>query len=172
MSVRLVLLDRDGTINRKPPEGGYVTCPDALELLPGAAAAIRRLNDAGVLVAVVTNQRGIARGRLDEPGLGATHAALRQRLAAAAGAHVDAIHHCPHERGTCACRKPEPGLLAAAAAQFGVRPAATVMIGDAESDVEAGRRFGARTIRLAPEASAGADTAGDLPAAVRMVVGP
>jgi D-glycero-D-manno-heptose 1,7-bisphosphate phosphatase len=169
MSVRLVLLDRDGTINRKPPAGAYVTAPDGLELLPGAAAAIRRLNDAGIAVAVVTNQRGVARGELDEPRLRAIHAALRERLAAA-GAHVDAIYHCPHERGTCGCRKPEPGLLAAAAADFGVPPSATVMIGDAESDVEAGRRFGARTIRLAP--GAGPETAGDLEAAVRLVVGP
>jgi D-glycero-D-manno-heptose 1,7-bisphosphate phosphatase len=172
MSVRLVLVDRDGTINRKPPDGAYVTCADALELLPGAAAAIRMLNDAGIPVAVVTNQRGVARGELDEPRLATIHAALRARLAATAGAHVDAIYHCPHEPGTCTCRKPEPGLLAAAAARFGVPPAATVMIGDTDSDIEAGRRFGARTIRLAPEGGSAPDTADDLQAAIRMVVGP
>jgi D-glycero-D-manno-heptose 1,7-bisphosphate phosphatase len=170
MTVGLVLLDRDGTINRRAPEGEYVTDPEALELLPGAAGAIRALNDAGIPVAVVTNQRCVALGRLDEPGLAAVHARLRQRLDAAAGAHVDAIYHCPHERGTCGCRKPEPGLLAAAARDFAAAPAATVMIGDADSDVEAGRRFGARTIQLTRGPSASDAAVPDLAAAVRLVV--
>src|SRR4051812_22748768 len=132
----------------KAPAGGYVTRPEAVELLPGAARAIRTLNDAGIPVAVVTNQRCLARGQLDPAGLDAVHAAPRERPAAAAGAHVDAIYHCPHERDTCSCRKPAPGLLAAAARDFGAAPAQAVMIGDARSDVEAGRRFGARTIQL------------------------
>jgi D-glycero-D-manno-heptose 1,7-bisphosphate phosphatase len=170
MTVRLVLLDRDGTINRKAPEGAYVTTPDALELLPGAAAAVRILNDAGLPVVVVTNQRCLALGQLDPTGLDAIHAALRARLADEAGAHIDAIYHCPHERDACACRKPEPGLLAAAARRFGAAPAETVMIGDADSDVEAGRRFGARTIQLTTGRSASALVARDLATAVAMVV--
>jgi D-glycero-D-manno-heptose 1,7-bisphosphate phosphatase len=170
MTARLVLLDRDGTINRKAPEGSYVTTPDALELLPGAAGAIRTLNDAGVPVAVVTNQRCLALGRLDLEGLHAIHAALQDRLAADAGAHLDAIFHCPHERDECDCRKPAPGLLAAAATFFGASPGETVMIGDADSDVEAGRRFGARTIHLTTGCSASALVAHDLRAAVGLVV--
>jgi D-glycero-D-manno-heptose 1,7-bisphosphate phosphatase len=147
---RLVLLDRDGTINRGAPEGDWVIAPEQLELLPGAAEAVRRLNDADVAVAVVTNQRCIALGRLDAAGLDTIHARLQAQLHAAAGSHVDAFFHCPHERGSCACRKPEPGLLHAAAAAFAVRPEATVMVGDAASDVEAGRRFGARTLQVGP----------------------
>jgi D-glycero-D-manno-heptose 1,7-bisphosphate phosphatase len=170
MTVRLVLLDRDGTINRKAPEGAYVTRPEALELLPGAASAIRALNDAGLPVAVVTNQRCMALGQLDADGLEAVHAAMRARLAAAAGAHVDAIYHCPHERGTCTCRKPEPGMLAAAARSFDVPPHAVVMIGDAGSDIEAGRRFGAQTIHLTAGPSPSPLVARDLPAAVELVV--
>jgi D-glycero-D-manno-heptose 1,7-bisphosphate phosphatase len=146
--LRLALLDRDGTLNRKPPEGEYVTTPAALELLPGAAAAVRLLNDAGVPVAVVTNQRCIALGRLSSRGLAAIHAALAEGLADRAGAWVDAVYHCPHEGASCDCRKPEPGLLRRAARDFGVTPSETVMIGDAASDVEAGRRFGARTVQL------------------------
>jgi D-glycero-D-manno-heptose 1,7-bisphosphate phosphatase len=146
---RLALLDRDGTLNRKAPEGDYVTHPGELELLDGAAEAVRRLNDAAVPVAVVTNQRAIALGRLTEPVLAAIHAELGRRLAAA-GARVDAFYHCPHERGTCGCRKPEPGLLEAAVRDFGVAPADAVMIGDAASDVEAGRRAGTRTVRIGP----------------------
>jgi D-glycero-D-manno-heptose 1,7-bisphosphate phosphatase len=169
MTVELVLLDRDGTINRKAPEGEYVTRPEALELLPGAASAIRALNDAAIPVAVVTNQRGVALGRFNEADLEAVHQALQARLGEAAGAHVDAIFHCPHERATCTCRKPEPGLLAAAAQAFGVEPSSTVMIGDADSDIEAGRRFGARTIQLTTGRSSSPLAAPDLMAAVRMV---
>jgi D-glycero-D-manno-heptose 1,7-bisphosphate phosphatase len=166
---RLALLDRDGTLNRKAPEGDYVTAADQLELLPGAAEAVRSLNEAGVAVAVVTNQRAVALGRIDDAGLTAVHDALRRRLAQA-GARVDAIYHCPHERGTCACRKPEPGLLAAAARDFGATAADSVMIGDADSDVEAGRRFGARTVQLTLGPSRSSLTAPDLRAAVRLVL--
>jgi D-glycero-D-manno-heptose 1,7-bisphosphate phosphatase len=167
----LALLDRDGTLNRKAPEGAWVTRVEELKLLDGAAEAVRRLNEAAVPVAVVTNQRAIALGRLTDPGLAAIHAELARRLAAA-GARVDAFYHCPHERGTCRCRKPEPGLLEAAARDFGVAPADAVMIGDAFSDIEAGRRAGTRTVRLGPAAaSPAADLAApDLLAAVELVL--
>jgi D-glycero-D-manno-heptose 1,7-bisphosphate phosphatase len=166
---RLALLDRDGTLNRKAPEGEYVTDPAELELLPGAAEAVRRLNAAGVAVAVVTNQRAIALGRLDARGLDAIHSELQARLAEA-GARIDGFYHCPHEAGTCACRKPEPGLLAAAARDFGVAATDSVMIGDADSDVEAGRRFGARTVQLTGRPTAVTTTAPGLLEAVELVL--
>jgi D-glycero-D-manno-heptose 1,7-bisphosphate phosphatase len=166
----LVLLDRDGTLNLKAPEGEYVTRPEALELLPGAAEAVRRLNDARVRVAVVTNQRGVALGHMSAADLAAVHSALHSQLAAATGARVDALYHCPHERGTCECRKPEPGLLARAATEFHVAPVDTVMIGDAESDVEAGRRFGARTVQLTAGRSTADAVAPDLLAAVNVLL--
>ncbi|HEV2062608.1 MAG TPA: HAD-IIIA family hydrolase, partial [Solirubrobacteraceae bacterium] len=100
-------LDRDGTINVKPPEGEYVEAPEELRLLPGAAAAIARLNAAGLPVIVVTNQRGVALGRMTEADVAAVHDRLREELSRA-GAHVDAIYHCPHQEGACACRKPRP----------------------------------------------------------------
>lgn len=146
-----VLLDRDGTINAKAAEGDYVVDPGALELLPGAAAAIKRLNDAGIPVAVVTNQRGIALGRLTEDGLAAVHARLAALLARD-GAHVDAIFHCPHDRGACACRKPGTAMLEQARERFGLASLRdAVVIGDAASDVQAGRAAGARTIRLSED---------------------
>jgi D-glycero-D-manno-heptose 1,7-bisphosphate phosphatase len=147
MKPRLALLDRDGTLNRKAPEGEWITDVEQLELLPGAAEAVWRLNASGVPVAIVTNQRAIALGRLSEAGLERIHAELARRLAAA-GAHVDAFYHCPHGHGECRCRKPEPGLLEAAARDFGVAAEDAVMIGDAASDVEAGRRAGTRTVRV------------------------
>src|SRR4051794_34339970 len=129
MTLRLALLDRDGTLNRKPPEGDYVTEPDGLVLLAGAAEGVRRLNEAGVAVAVVTNQRCVGLGIIAEARLEDIHARLK-KLLAATGAHIDAIFYCPHHDGTCDCRKPAPGMLIAAAARFGAEPGDTVMIGD------------------------------------------
>ncbi len=106
---------------------------------------------------------------MTEPTLAKIHARLRDVLAAV-GAHIDAIYYCPHLAGTCTCRKPEPGMLEAAAERFGVTPSQTVMVGDADSDVEAGRRFGARTIRLTSRGTPGADTAVDLAAAADLIL--
>jgi D-glycero-D-manno-heptose 1,7-bisphosphate phosphatase len=170
MTPRLVLLDRDGTLNRKAPEGRYVTEPAALEVLPGAADAVRRINEAGIRVAVVTNQRCVALGLLTEPMLDEIHARLRDELRAA-GAHVDAIYYCPHHDGTCGCRKPAPGMLEAAARRFGAAPDETVMVGDADCDIEAGRRFGARTIKLTSGVSDAPESATDLAAAADLILG-
>ncbi|MEN3279571.1 MAG: D-glycero-D-manno-heptose 1,7-bisphosphate phosphatase [Solirubrobacteraceae bacterium] len=170
---RLVLLDRDGTLNRKPAEGDYVTQVDALELLPGAASAVRRLNDAGIPVAVVTNQRGVALGRIVASELERIHAALVEGLGRG-GAHLNAIYHCPHNRGQCHCRKPEPGLLLRAGIDFHVPLEEAVMVGDSDSDVEAGRRAGALTVQLVQpgEPSLADLTAPDLVAAVDLMLSP
>jgi D-glycero-D-manno-heptose 1,7-bisphosphate phosphatase len=163
---RLVLLDRDGTINAKAPDGEYVEAPEALELLPGAAAAVARLNRAKVPVAVVTNQRGVALGRMSIDDLNRVHAAMAAGLAAQ-GAHVDGLYVCPHATGTCTCRKPEPDMLLDALRDFGVAAEDAVMIGDSDSDVEAGIRAGTATIRLDP----GGETP-DLAAFVDRLLGP
>jgi D-glycero-D-manno-heptose 1,7-bisphosphate phosphatase len=168
---RLALLDRDGTLNVKAPEGEYVTRPEDLVLLPGAAEAVRRLNDAGVAVAVVTNQRCIALGLVTPAELDEIHATLVRKLDETAGARVDGVFHCPHDEGACDCRKPAPGLLVRAAAQLGVPPAESIMIGDAESDVVAGRSFGAYTVRLTNGRTEADATAPDLLSAVRAALG-
>lgn len=131
----LVLLDRDGTLNVHRP--GYVDDPADLVLLPGAAEAVRALNDAGCRVVLVTNQRGIATGALTEGQLLAVHRALVTELAAA-GAHLDAIQVCPHAAGTCECRKPWPGLIEQALrrAPWAERDRC-VLVGDQASDMEA-----------------------------------
>jgi D-glycero-D-manno-heptose 1,7-bisphosphate phosphatase len=158
-------LDRDGTINRKAPEGDYVKRPEEVSLLPSAAEAIRRLNDAGIAVIVVTNQRGIALGKMTEQDLEDVHAELAAQLEATAGARIDAFFHCPHDVGECDCRKPATGMFRQALARFpSIDVAQSVMIGDSESDVEAGRAMGVRTVRL------GADAA-DLLAAVDQMLG-
>jgi D-glycero-D-manno-heptose 1,7-bisphosphate phosphatase len=154
-----VFLDRDGTINVKAPEGDYITRPEQLELLPGAAQAIRMLNHAGVPVVVVTNQRGVALGRMDESDLRAVHARLHQLLSNH-DAWVEAIFYCPHHMGACACRKPAPLMLRRAGAYLGLTTLRhTVMIGDSLTDVEAGRRAGALSVLLGPSGQAPGATA-------------
>jgi D-glycero-D-manno-heptose 1,7-bisphosphate phosphatase len=143
-----VLLDRDGTINVKAPDGEYITAPEQLRLLPGAAEGILMLNRAGVPVVVVTNQRGIALGRMDEADLAAVHSRLHQLLDDH-DARVDGIFHCPHDKGTCDCRKPGTLMLRRARESLGLTTLRhCVMIGDSSTDIEAGRRAGARTVLL------------------------
>lgn len=147
-TIRTVFLDRDGVINRKLPEGFYVTRWDEFELLPGVAAAVTRFNRAGLLVVVVSNQRGVARGRCTMANIDTIHAALQDRLAGS-GAHIDGFFICPHEKGQCDCRKPLPGLFHQAVARFPqIDAAASVMIGDSLSDIEFGHRLGMTTVFL------------------------
>ena len=168
-----VFLDRDGTINVKAAEDDYVTTPERVTLLPGAAAAIRRLNESGRLVVVVSNQRGIARGRFTGEQLDAVTDRLTALLAAE-GARIDAFYYCPHEAGECDCRKPLPGLLQRAARELpGVQLTDAVMIGDAESDLLAAAAAGLPAIKIGPEPAVAAVVAqcADLAEAVGRVVG-
>jgi D-glycero-D-manno-heptose 1,7-bisphosphate phosphatase len=167
--VTTVFLDRDGTINRKAPEGDYVKSPEELELLPGAAEAIAALGAAGLLLVVITNQRGIALGRMTEEDLERVHARLREELATA-GARVDAIYHCPHGEDGCDCRKPRTGMFEDARRDNPrIDFARAVVIGDSWRDVEAGRAIGARTIGLGGVEGAD-DAAADLGAAADLVL--
>lgn len=141
-----LFLDRDGVLNAKAPEGAYVTGVDALVVLPGVPAALSALRRAvpGLRIAVVTNQRGVARGRMTHDDLDAIHARLRATLAAAGG-DVDRIEACAHEGG-CVCRKPGVGLFQRVLDAWpDVDPAASALVGDSASDLVAGRRVGVRT---------------------------
>jgi D-glycero-D-manno-heptose 1,7-bisphosphate phosphatase len=150
--VDAVFLDRDGTINVKAPDGDYITHPDQMELIAGAAEGIRILNRAGVPAVVITNQRGVALGRMDETDLIAVHSRMRELLVQK-GATVDAIFYCPHDVGVCACRKPGTLMLRHAQAYLGlITLRHSIMVGDSSSDVEAGRLVGARTVLLDPSA--------------------
>lgn len=164
-ALRAVLLDRDGVINEKMPEGTYVRTPSELHPLPGVAEAIARLNRAGLLVLVVTNQRGIALGLYSLADLDAIHAALQQYLAGF-GAHIDGFFVCPHDKGVCNCRKPLPGLFEQARTAFPqLDPATSVIIGDSLADIAFGRGLGIPTVFLAGRAenrSPSADSASAL----------
>lgn len=181
-----VFLDRDGTLVE---DVDFLTEPDQLVLLPGAAAAVRALNEAGVAVALVTNQSGVARGLLDEERLRHVHERLAEMLAEG-GARLDGIWYCPHHpdegeppyRAACECRKPAPGLLRAAADALDLDLARSFVVGDSVRDVEAGAALGVPGILVATgngarqRASLGRVTgpaprfAPDLAAAVRMVL--
>src|SRR5437588_7025177 len=143
-----VFLDRDGVLLRKLPEGEYLTKWSESEFAPGAPDAIRRLNAARKTVFVVTNQRGVALGRLSVQDLEVIHHNMLQELQAQ-GATIEAIYFCPHDDGQCVCRKPGVGLFHRAFAEHpAVNASNTVMVGDSWSDIEAGRRVGMRTILL------------------------
>ncbi len=130
-----VFFDRDGTLIEDP---GCLSRAEQVRLLPGAAGAVRAVNDAGRLAVVVTNQSGIARGLLTEADYAATAARLGELLAAE-GARLDAQYHCPHLpelTGPCECRKPGTLLYRRAAADLGIDLARSWWIGDAPRDVE------------------------------------
>jgi len=147
-AIRWVFLDRDGTLNVKPPDGEYIERPEALELLPGAAEAVRTLNRAGLWTGVVTNQRGVALGRMSIEDLNAVHERLKHMLGLE-GAFVDAIYACPHHIGECECRKPHPGLLLKAQSEHTELDfARAAIVGDSASDVQAGRRLGLTTVLI------------------------
>jgi D-glycero-D-manno-heptose 1,7-bisphosphate phosphatase len=144
MSERAAFVDRDGTINAKAPEGEYITSPDGFEFLPGAERAIALLAEAGWRVIVVSNQRGVALGRMTRADVEAVNGRM-------AHLPIDGIFVCPHDRGECDCRKPGTGLFRQAQERFPeIALERSVMIGDADSDMEAGRAIGARTFRVGP----------------------
>ena len=150
---KAVFMDRDGTVNRYV---GFLRKTDELELLPGAAEAIRRINASGYLAILVTNQPVIARGEVTVPQLREIHNKL-ETLLGAEGAYLDAIYYCPHHphkgyegeipelKIDCGCRKPKPGLLLRAAEDFNIDLGRSWMIGDSESDIRAGEAAGCRT---------------------------
>jgi D-glycero-D-manno-heptose 1,7-bisphosphate phosphatase len=147
---RAVFLDRDGTICE---EVGYLDRADRLRVFPEAGRSLRRLNDSGLKVILVTNQSGIARGYFSEASIAEVHRELVRELAND-GARLDAIYYCPHlPEGTvepyrleCECRKPKPGLLKRAAIEHDLELTSSFIIGDKYLDMETGFRAGTRTI--------------------------
>ena len=145
-----VFLDRDGTINEQM---GYINHTCRFQLLPGAANAIKKLNDAGIPVVVISNQSGLARGYFPEELLVAVHEKMNRQLAEV-GAHVDGIYYCPHHpeakeerfRTACNCRKPKPGLVLQASEEMGLDPKRSYMVGDRWSDIKTAANCGATSI--------------------------
>ena len=140
---RFVLLDRDGTLI---VEKHYLSDPDQVELIAGAAEGLRRLAARGLGLVLVTNQSGIGRGFFDAARLAEIHARLLRELRAE-GVELDGIFVCPHHPDEqCACRKPRPGLVLRAAGELGFEPARAFVVGDMASDVALGRALGATSL--------------------------
>lgn len=145
-----VFLDRDGTLNR---EVHYLRRVDDLRLLPGSAAAVRKLNDAGFAVVVVTNQSGVARGLIAPATLDAIHRTIATRLARG-GARLAGIYVCPHHptagspplRRRCRCRKPAPGLVERACRELGLDLRRSYTVGDAGADLGLAVATGTRAV--------------------------
>lgn len=142
---RAAFLDRDGTIIE---DTGFVRDPEGVRLIRGAADAIRRLNDAGWAVIVVTNQSGLARGLLTRKDYDAVAATL-DALLAQHGARIDATYVCPHHpdiTGPCDCRKPGLRHYLAAAEQFGIDFTQSLFVGDRLRDLEPAKALGGHGI--------------------------
>ena len=142
---KVVFLDRDGVINEKAAPHEYVTRWEQFRFLPQAAEAIARLHAAGYATVIVSNQRCVARGLASEEEIRQLHERMCRALAEQ-GAYIDAVYVCPHEEGSCHCRKPEIGLFLQAEERFSVDKAESWMIGDSASDMEAGQRYGVHTV--------------------------
>jgi len=152
MSKLAVFIDRDGTVSE---EVGYINHLSRFRLLPNTAAAIKLLNDAGVMAILATNQAGAARGYFEESMIVRVHEKLALELAAS-GARLDAIYYCPHHpsvgkppyRQDCDCRKPKPGMINRARAEHDIDLAVSYMIGDKISDVEFGKKLGLKSVMV------------------------
>lgn len=159
---KAVFLDRDGTINVYK---GFLRNIDDFELIEGVSEAIKRINESGYLAIVVTNQPVVARGEVTFEELGRIHDKM-ETLLGLGGAYVDAIYYCPHHphkgyegevpelKFECECRKPKPGMLLRAAEDFNIDLSRSIMVGDGETDIMAGKAAGCMTVLLNGEGTA------------------
>lgn len=148
---KAVFLDRDGTLNVRPPKAQYIESPEEFVWLPGAREAVKRFKDAGYTVVLVSNQPGLARGRLTEETLAAIHDKMRRELAEC-GAGIDRIYFCPHNWDDgCECRKPKPGMLYQAQRDLSLDLTKCWMLGDDERDMHAGADAGCRCMMISDQ---------------------
>ena len=162
---KAIFLDRDGTLNKYV---GFLRKPEELELLPGVAEAIRKINESGYLAIVITNQPVVARGEVTFEELEKIHQKLETELGKE-GAYIDALYYCPHhpDRGfageiselkkVCDCRKPSPGMILQAAKDFNIDLSVSWMVGDSKIDIESGKNAGTHTALLGHESDYGQD---------------
>jgi D-glycero-D-manno-heptose 1,7-bisphosphate phosphatase len=154
---KALFLDRDGTLNSFVL-GEYITHPDEIELLDGAVGAIQFAHEWGYLIIVVTNQGGaIAKAGASTEQIEAINQRLVELLAGQ-GALIDSVKYCPHyPPEKCTCRKPESGLLEQAIAEFDINREQSYMVGDFDSDIQAGKSAGVKTIKIGNQEAVEAD---------------
>ncbi len=154
---KAVFLDRDKTIIED--NEGYINDPAKVKLLPDVGSAIKKLNDNGFMVIIISNQSGIGRGMFNEQDLESIHQKMTDLLQKE-NAFIDDIFYCPHHpeakvekfRKDCTCRKPLPGMIIKAAMNHEIDLDQSYCVGDEERDIEAGKNAGCRTIRITEQA--------------------
>ena len=146
---KCVFFDRDGIVNESPGSGRYVTRWQDFHLVPEFVTCLRAVLKMGYQAVIVTNQRAVARGLMRIKDLEDIHRRLKRLLMRQYGLALLDIIYCPHNANECSCRKPSPGMLLDMADKHDINLAASWMIGDSETDMEAGRRAGCRTILVA-----------------------
>lgn len=143
-----VFLDRDGTINI---DTGYVGAVEDFKFLPGVKYALADLKKKGFITVLISNQSGVGRGYFDAEAVDKVHDFMQAELEAA-GVKLDAIYYCPHEpENDCDCRKPNPAMVFAACDKYDIDPLKSYFVGDKESDVNAGKNAGCKSILLTEE---------------------
>lgn len=148
-SQKTLFLDRDGTINVRPSKACYVEKEEDFIWLDGAKQAIGNLKEQGYRIILVSNQPGIARGKLTVDMLNRIHAKMQKELKQETGYEIDAIYFCPHNWDDgCECRKPKPGMLYQAQKDFALDLTKCILIGDDERDIQAGKAAGCRSIQV------------------------
>jgi len=140
-----VFLDRDGVINRKPPAGEYICSWQDFVIIPSAVDWIRLFNALDLIVIVVTNQRGVALGLMQQADVDEIHDKMVHELSRR-GARIDDVLCCPHEKNTCECRKPNPGLVLQACRKWNLDLARSILIGDSDIDRKLAENCGIRFI--------------------------
>ncbi len=146
LGFKTVFLDRDGVINRSAKPHQYICSFEEFVFMPEAEESLARLKKNGYQLLLVTNQRGIARGMVSREQIDRLHEDMQEHLRQRHAA-LDGIYICPHNEGECECRKPQIGLFLQAEKNFKIDKSKAWMVGDSDSDVEAGRRYGIRTIK-------------------------
>lgn len=143
---KVIFLDRDGVINKKPPKASYVKNWDEFFFLSDAIEAIKLLNDKGYKIFVISNQAGVSRKAISKKNLNIIHQNMQKALKAN-GAIIDSIYYCPHGwDDKCSCRKPKPGMLLQASREHLIDLTKVLFIGDDERDKQAGDAVGCKTI--------------------------
>lgn len=148
---KYIFLDRDGTLNERAPKAEYIEKPEDFVWLPGAKEAVKKLKDAGYFIILISNQAGIARGRLTDASLAVIHEKMQDDLLEI-GAGIDAIYYCPHGwDDDCSCRKPKPGMLYQAQKDYSINLTKCVLIGDDERDIQTAEAADVRGILVNEE---------------------
>lgn len=151
---KTIFLDRDGTLNVRPPKACYVESPEEFVWLSGAKEAIQKLKENGYRLILVSNQPGIARGNLSVDTLNAIHDKMQADLRQETGYEIDAMYYCPHNWDEeCECRKPKPGMLYEAQKEYSLNLRKCILIGDDERDIQAGKAAGCKCYQVKDDSS-------------------